>query len=105
MLDESNKYMQAVQEELENRNWRDIIAEAATREDAFQQYQEEDPEVDELYAKLEKQVLAGKQQQQPQLQIPMQPPVQVQVPPVLQAQTLHPSQLQQSQAPPMVPGV
>ena len=53
VLEQSNQYMQAVQDELERRGWRDIIEEARYRpEDAFAGMAEEsnDPEVEKMYA-------------------------------------------------------
>lgn len=63
VLEQSNKYMQEVQDELDRKNWREVIEEAAYRkDDVFAGMSEEqgDPEVDRMYAELERQVTQQK---------------------------------------------
>lgn len=52
MLDESNKFMQEVQEELEKKNWREVVAEVMSRRDPLEglNINENDAELDAFYA-------------------------------------------------------
>lgn len=56
VLEESNQYMRKVENELERKNWREILAEAKDNKYNPIEFREaeDDPEVDALYAQLEK---------------------------------------------------
>jgi hypothetical protein len=59
ILEMSNKYMQEVQAELDRKNWRDVVREAAQNKYQPLEFEEpeQDPEVDRLFAELERQVI------------------------------------------------
>jgi hypothetical protein len=56
ILEMSNKYMQEVQAELDRKNWRDVVREAAQNKYQPLEFEEpeQDPEVDRLFAELER---------------------------------------------------
>lgn len=118
----SNQHMQQIQDELDKKNWREVLVASQQREDIFQSLGlPEDNEVDMLYADLERQVIAERASigtmkaagQVPQLeaqqaQVSRQPP-QLQIPQVqpqkLPQQPSFPSPPNFIQQRPMVPGV
>lgn len=58
-MEEANKHMKDVQQELERRNWREVVMEAVNNKPQPLPLEaiEEDPEVDRLYSELERQVI------------------------------------------------
>ena len=75
VLEQSNKYMKDVQDELERMDWRGILADVAANRvpnNDFILEAEQDPEVERMYEEMERQVL-GPRVEPPKIKIDIPP--------------------------------